>query len=248
MKYKIDIDMFEGPMDLLLHLINEAEIDLYDIPINSITEQFLGYLNKIETLNLEIASEFLIMASTLIEIKSKMLLPKKPVDEQMELEEIDPRTELVERLIEYKKYKTVSKKLREKEFTQSKVYYKPKEDIFEKTDDIQIEEMDISKLLKAVNNILANREKKERLLTINEIQREEYTLEECIEEIKSHLVNKDTIKFTELLNDNISTEKIITYFLSILELISIGFVLAKQTEDFTNIVIINRKDNERQDG
>ncbi len=244
MSYKIDIDIFEGPMDLLIHLINEAEIDIYDIPINTITEQFLVYLKRMEELDLEIASEFLIMASTLIEIKSKMLLPKKPIDEQMEIEEIDPRIELVKRLIEYKKYKTVSKELRVKEVVQRKVYYKPKEDIFENNIEIVVENMDISMLLKAVNNILKNREKKEILLSINEIQREEYTLEDCIESIRHQLTLKDNINFTELLDSNSNVEEVITYFLSLLELIRLEFIEVKQKKDFTDILIIKRKDKD----
>lgn len=248
MKYKVDIEIFEGPVDLLLHLINEAEIDIYDIPINNITEQFLDYLNKMEELNLEIASDFLVMAASLIEIKSKMLLPKKPVDEQMEMEEVDPRTELVERLIEYKKYKTVSQELKEKETIQSRVYYKPKEDIFEESEDIQLEGMDISKLLLAINNILKNREKKEKLLTINEIQREEYTLEECIGNIKDSLITRDEIMFTEMLNEDSSREEVVTYFLSILELTRMGLILVRQKEDFSDIRIINRKDEGLENG
>lgn len=244
MSYKIDIDIFEGPMDLLIHLINEAEIDIYDIPINTITEQFLVYLKRMEELDLEIASEFLIMASTLIEIKSKMLLPKKPIDEQMEIEEIDPRIELVKRLIEYKKYKKVSKELRIKEVVQRKVYYKPKEDIFENNTEIVVENMDISMLLKAVNNILKNREKKEILLSINEIQREEYTLEECIESIRYQLTLKDKIDFTELIDSNSNVEEVITYFLSVLELIRLEFIEVKQKNDFTDIIITKRKDKD----
>jgi len=110
MEYKISIDIFEGPMDLLLHLIDKAEIDIYDIPISLITEQFIDYLHKMDELNLEVTSDFLVMAATLLEIKSKMLLPQKEKNtgDQLETEDIDPRAELVKRLVEYKKYKSVS--------------------------------------------------------------------------------------------------------------------------------------------
>src|SRR5574344_16979 len=113
MDYKIMIDVFEGPMDLLLHLIEKAEIDIYDIPINLIAEQFLDYIRQMEELNLDITSDFLVMAATLLEIKSKMLLPKDKVPEDESfVEEEDPRMELVSRLVEYKKYKDAAEELR----------------------------------------------------------------------------------------------------------------------------------------
>ena len=124
MEYKIILESFEGPMDLLIHLIDKAEIDIYDIPINEITEQYIKYITKMEELDLEVTSEFLVMAATLLEIKSRMLLPpiKKETDgDQLEMEEIDPRLELVRRLVEYKKYKHVSKELQSLEETQKKI-------------------------------------------------------------------------------------------------------------------------------
>ena len=133
MDYKIMLDAFEGPMDLLLHLIDKAEIDIYDIPISHIAEQFLDYIRHMEDINLGVTAEFLVMAATLLEIKSKMLLPNKSTSDniQIEMEEIDPRAELVRRLVEYKKYKNAAEELRLFEILQSKVYYKPKEDLID---------------------------------------------------------------------------------------------------------------------
>src|SRR5690606_16700831 len=129
MGYKVAIEAYEGPLDLLLGLIQKHEIDIYDIPINIITEQFLEYIDTMEELNLEVTSEFIVMAEKLVEIKSKMLLAKEKIVEDGIEKEIDPRDELVQRLIEYKDYKGVAEKLKESESNESKVYYKPREDL-----------------------------------------------------------------------------------------------------------------------
>src|SRR5690625_107995 len=122
--YKVKVDGFEGPLDLLLHLVNEMEIDIYDIPVAEITEQYLQYIHTMQTIELNIASEYLVMAATLIEIKSAMLLPKKEVEYEDEYEE-DPREELVNRLIEYRKYKEAAEQLKEKELEENQIYTRP---------------------------------------------------------------------------------------------------------------------------
>lgn len=244
MEYKISIDIFEGPMDLLLHLIDKAEIDIYDIPISLITEQFIDYLHKMDELNLEVTSDFLVMAATLLEIKSKMLLPQKEKNtgDQLETEDIDPRAELVKRLVEYKKYKSVSEKLRELENIQSKVFYKPKEDIVDAIDEnLEIANMNINDLLKALNNIIKRRSSiKEKVLDVREIQREEYTLQKCVNEIKEKLKKERTIYFSSLLKEDSSRAEIITYFLSVLELINMKLINVIQDEDFSDLIIIRK--------
>lgn len=244
MEYKISIDIFEGPMDLLLHLIDKAEIDIYDIPISLITEQFIDYLHKMDELNLEVTSDFLVMAATLLEIKSKMLLPQKEKNtgDQLETEDIDPRAELVKRLVEYKKYKSVSEKLRELENIQSKVFYKPKEDIVDAIDEnLEIANMNINDLLKALNNIIKRRSSiKEKVLDVREIQREEYTLQKCVNEIKEKLKKESTIYFSSLLKEDSSRAEIITYFLSVLELINMKLINVIQDEDFSDLIIIRK--------
>ncbi len=247
MNYKVEIEAFKGPMDLLLHLIEKAEIDIYDIPINDITEQFIEHIYQMGELNLEIASEFLLMAATLIEIKSKMLLPNeiKTSDLQMEMEEVDPRVELVRRLVEYKKYKEVSKELREFEENQSKVYYKPKEELYEYEDEeVEIEGLDVSLLLKSISKIIKRKNKVENTLTINEIQREEYTLEDCIEDIKLKLESNSSFKFSKLLYKDTTKKEIIVYFLSILELIRMKYISVYQKEDFSDLIISKRVEKE----
>lgn len=240
MKYKIDIDIFQGPMDLLLHLIDRDKLDIYDIPINDITEQFIEYLYKMEELNLEIASEFLLMAATLIEIKSKMLLPieKKDNFDQLEMEDLDPRADLVRKLIEYRKFKNASEELKEYEHKFSKVYYRPKEDLMgEERIEINLDNLRVEMLVKALNNIIQNRSSIDGDITLSEIQRDEYTLEECIDEIKLLAEESERLLFSELLGNSIENKEIIVYFLSILELMKMKIINVVQEEDFSDIII-----------
>lgn len=242
--YKVEIDAFQGPMDLLLHLIEKAQIDIYDIPINDITDQFIQHVYQMGEINLEVASDFLVMAATLIEIKSKMLLPNEnaATEFQLEMEELDPRVELVRRLVEYKKYKNASQELRSFEKIQSQVYYKPKEDLFEYEDElINIEGLDPEVLLKSIIKIIGRKRSSEISLSISEIQREEYTLEECIEDIKELLENNSKLNFSDLISPDITKKEIIVYFLSILELIRMKFINVDQEEDFSDLIIIKRQ-------
>jgi segregation and condensation protein A len=243
MEYKIILETFEGPMDLLLHLIDKAEIDIYDIPINEITEQYLDHIKKMEELDLDVTSEFLLMAATLLEIKSKMLLPneKKLEGEQLELKETDPRFELVQRLLEYKKYKYVSQELQDYEEIQRKVYYKPKEDIlvFEKEEE-EIEEMDLEKLVEALNNLLRKNKNTITSINMDEIQKEEYTLDESMEKIKIKLEEEEEIKFSNLFDKSSNKKEIVTIFLSILELIRLKYITIMQENNFSEIIINKR--------
>lgn len=125
--YEVKLDAFEGPLDLLLHLINQYEIDIYDIPMAQITKQYMEYIHTMQQLELNIASEYLVMASTLVAIKSQMLLPKQEIIEDNEMEEYaeDPREELMQRLIEYRKYKEAAERLKEKEVEANQIFTRP---------------------------------------------------------------------------------------------------------------------------
>lgn len=247
MEYKIILESFEGPLDLLLHLIDKAQINIYDIPINEITEQYIEYITKMEELDLEVTSEFLVMAATLLEIKSRMLLPQLSREnnrEQLEMEEVDPRLELVKRLVEYKKYKYASKELQNFEKVQRKVYNKPREELSHfLEEDTELEEMDIDKLLKALNNLLLKNKEIQTSININEIQREEYTLDKCVEKIKQKLEQKEIIKFSRLFDKNSNRSEIVVTFLSILELIRVKYIIIYQESNFSDI-LIKRKDKE----
>ena len=202
----------------------------------------MTYLDEMKELDLEIASDFLVMASTLLEIKSKMLLPtKNNTDEnrQMEMEEIDPRMELVRRLVEYKKYKKVAEELKLQEINQNKVFYKPKEEFaYSKEEDLELDNLNLDELVKVLNKVLTKRNKKVKPIDIDEIQREEVTLEECINNIKDELNRRDNILFSELFNENSTRTEIIGMFLSILELIKSKYLKARQEKNFSDIVII----------
>lgn len=240
MDYKIVLDGFEGPLDLLLSLIEKAKIDIYDIPINIITEQYIEYIYAMEELNLSIASEFIMMAATLLEIKSKMLLPQEVIIVDDEEIEIDPREELIQRLIEYKKYKEVAEELRVSEDIESKVYYKPREDLSQFDDIYEEIQFDLNLLLKSINRIIGRRGLSNITLDVSEIQREEYTLKDCMAELLSKLKLKKSINFEELLSENFSRNEIVTYFLTVLELIRLRKIKVIQEKLNREIIITSR--------
>lgn len=237
MVYKIELDAYKGPLDLLLGLIEKAEIDIYDIPIASITEQFIEHVYLIKETDLQLASEFLVMVARLLEIKSKMLLPLEKSLNGDE-EETDPREELVKQLLEYKKFKEVAEDLRSFELIESKVYYKPQEDLSDYKDDyFQLGLFDLDILLKSLNNIIARRGLKNISIDIEEIQREEFTLKECIDNIMSALNNNKFIKFSRLLKEESNINEIVTYFLSVLELVKMKSIYIKQDKNFADLII-----------
>lgn len=241
MAYKIVLDAYEGPLDLLLSLIEKAEIDIYDIPINIVTKQFLEYISEMEEFSLTVTSEFLYMAATLIEIKSKMLLPQEKIIEDGVEFELDPRDELVRRLLEYKQYKEAAEVLKISESIESRVYYKPREDLSIYNDPIEeLGKLDLAQLVKVINNIIARNTSHKKLLEISTIHREEYTLEDCIDEIQIMLIRSKKFKFSDLLNIQTSKDEIITYFLSLLELIRLKSVFVYQDGIFTDLVIEKR--------
>ncbi|MDO5715048.1 MAG: segregation/condensation protein A [Tissierellia bacterium] len=240
MEYNIIIPIYEGPMDLLLDLIKDNEIDIYDIPISLITEQFLNYLDQAAQINLELTSEFILMASTLVEIKSKMLIPKTSFtkEEMVEEEEKDPREELVRKLLEYEKYKEASELLRKSQEYEKKALYKVREEIHSLEDLDLIKEGDIQKLSKAFLAILQRNKSR----NITSIYRDKFTVEEGISNILSRLLGHRTLSFEGLLEEDSTKIEIITYFLSLLELIKMGTVIAKQHLNNQDIIIFLRKD------
>lgn len=241
MNYNVKVDIFEGPLDLLLNLIEENKLDIYDIPINLITGQFLNYIKKMEEDSLEVTGDFLIMASTLLEIKSRMLLPKEKILIDEEEREIDPRDELVRRLEEYKIYKDVSRELRMYEVYGLNTYFKPKEELNFEDDELDLGQLDLKQLIKSINNII-RKSKIEDIDDSEEISREVYTMEECKSHIKLNLEGKKQCSFTDLINIPITKRKIIAYFLSILELIRQRLILVEQDDAFTDLIIMKRVD------
>ena len=210
------INEFEGPLDLLLHLIKENKMDIMNIEIERITDQYISYLNEQEKMNLEIASEYLVMASELIELKSKLLLPNPKTDEESE-EEIDPREELVNRLLEYQAYKEITKVLKEKEELRKEIYTKSPENIKQYVEEETKLSSDITldDLVEAFKKYLERKKESKPLktkVTTNEISVSSRRLE-----IKSILKKRPKISFFELF-PVLNKEYVVATFLAILEM------------------------------
>ncbi|MGA9172502.1 MAG: segregation/condensation protein A [Thermoactinomyces sp.] len=241
MDVKIKLDLFEGPLDLLLHLIEKAEVDIYQVPIARITDQYMEVITAAQERELEIASEFLVMAATLLAIKSKMLLPKQElIEEDFSMTEedwfVDPRTELVERLLEYKRYKRLGEVLRQKEAERSKVFSRPPLDLTPYTPEVNpVEGLTPDDLLQAFVEALKNRQPQEPMA---KVAREEISVSERMDEIYRELVQKGQLFFTHLLNwDTISKERVITTFLALLELMKLKKIVCRQQTLFGEILI-----------
>lgn len=233
----IKIQNFEGPFDLLFHLIEKSQVNICDIPVNEITNQYMDYLFAMQQLDLEITSEFLVMAATLLHIKSKMLLPEKKEKQE---DEVDPREELITKLIEYKKYKEFSRTLREREKEWDKVYYKLPEAIEFKWDDV-ILELSPDVLHKMYMRLIERNKKKvnkgaENITTI--IQHEKVSLRSKMREVIRTLINKAFIRFSDLFNLTIkSRTEVVTGFMAILELAKMKKIDIHQTKQFSEIII-----------
>ncbi len=234
MDYKVVLDEFEGPLDLLLHLIKQSNISIYDISIDLITKQYMDYINQMEELNLTIASEYLIMAAELIEIKSSSLLPKK---EQLDDEyEEDKREKLISRLIEYEQYKKITEAFKELEHLRKEVYTRePSElDEFKSNEKVTFEPLDLSVLMDAFNEFLKRKEEEKPLNT--KITNREYSVEHRNTEIKNLLKTKKKVNFYELFDIN-SRDYIVVTFLSILDLAKKQEIEIVQENNFNNIIL-----------
>ncbi len=244
MEYKIVLEKFEGPLDLLYHLIRKNKVDIYDIPIAKITEQYIEYIEKMKELDLDIASEFLLMVATLLEIKSKMLLPTKSDedDEYDNDEEDDPRKELVRRLLEYKKFKTAAEQLKLKKDLQSKIFIKPKEEIedFISNDLPKLEGVQLKDLISTFSQLMKKHLMLDENFSIKQIERDEITLEEAINNLLNIFSNNKKVRFNDLFQANYSKMKIIVTFLSVLELIKLNIITFTQDNSFGDIILIKK--------
>jgi len=229
----VSLDLFEGPLDLLLHLIKKTEVDVTDIPIARITEQYLGYLDLMRELNLEIAGEFLIMAATLTLIKSRMLLPSAEPDEE---EEADPRANLIRQLLEYQRFREAAQALNDRPRLHREVFTRPAE-----VDALESEKegpprLHVStwELLEAFRAVLA----RARPEAVHDVQSEGVTLRECIDAVLRTLSVARSVAFDSLFDEGASRSRILVTFLALLELVRLGAVEAIQEERFGPIMII----------
>nr|WP_243896097.1 segregation/condensation protein A [Paenibacillus sp. F411] len=239
------LETFEGPLDLLLHLIDQAEIDIQNIPVSEITEQYMTYLQSMKELELEITSEFLVMAATLLSIKSKMLLPKPPViemdDFDMDMEDdFDPRAELVQRLIEYRKYKGIAQHLHEKEWERSLIYSKEPEDLspyMPIAEENPVQGLHASDLIAAFQRALSKAVKR---TSYARIQRDEISVKDRIREVVNVLASQGPggrVLFSRLLHEDMVRHEIVVTFLAILELMKMKQIFAFQEKLFDDIVM-----------
>jgi len=241
MSYKVRLNVFEGPLDLLLYLVKKDHLNIYDIPIAEVTQQYLAYLDLMRLLDLNIAGEFMVMAATLMQIKSKMLLPA--VEGESAEPEEDPRAELVRRLLEYEKFKEIANTLKEKEAKQQEVFKRPKPEGPEsdKAEDKAETyfEASIFDLISAFSKALEQIPKE----LFYEVIKDEFTIEDKIHDILHLLLERQSVCLSELFSSCKSKIEIIVTFLSILELIRIREVVAIQKELFSEIEVMRNKNN-----
>jgi segregation and condensation protein A len=232
--YKVKLDIFEGPLDLLLYLIKKDEIDIYDIPIERITAQYLEFLDAFKTLDLEIAGDFIVMAANLIYIKSRSLLPKDQQPPEEGAEEDDPRWELVRQLIEYKKFKDAAAHLQQREIDReglfSRIAEKP-----EVVSERPLGEVSIFDLINAFNTALKRLNKPEDL---REIFEENFTVSDKIELIMKLTSSGVPLKFSELFATAASRAEIVVTFLALLELVRLKQLRTRQSEAFGEIELV----------
>lgn len=234
--YNVKIDEFEGPLDLLLHLIKKSSVDIYEISIDEVAKQYLDYINQMEKLDIEVASEYLVMASELMLIKSKSLLPQvKDEAEEEEAEEIS-RDNLISRLLEYKKYKEMTKNFKELEKGRKCIYTKAPSKLDKITDKKFVNDTDttVDDLLRAFSIFLERKDREKPLNT--KITNKEYSVKKRKSDIKNYLINNGKAEFKDLF-DMYNKSYIVVTFMSILELAKEEEVKLTQDYNFSNIYI-----------
>lgn len=243
MELTVKLQVFEGPLDLLLYLLEKNKVNIYDIPIVEITEQYMEYIREMKRQDLEVLSEFLVMAATLIDIKSRMLLPSNP---DIEEEEEDPRAELVQQLLEYKMYKCMAYELKDRQMDAGRVMYKkptipeevrayePPVDIHELMSDITL-----SRLHEIFESIMKKQQDKIDPLRskFGKIEKEEVSLEDKMEDLKKYAAGHRHFSFRGLLTAQSSKVEVIVTFLAILELMKMGTIRISQEHIFDDIQI-----------
>lgn len=228
--YTVKLEIFEGPLDLLLHLIRRNQVDIYDIPIATITDQYLGYLRMMRSFNLDVAGEFLLMAATLLQIKSKTLLPLPPDEEEEEGE--DPRAELVNRLVEYEKYKEAAARLHERDMLDRDIFVQRNQ--ARESEDRGLVEVGVFELIEALKDVLT----RASIEATYNITLDQITIEERIAQILEVVkLEGSGLLFTSLFSGASSREDIIVTFLALLELIKMRMIKVYQRTPFGPIEI-----------
>jgi segregation and condensation protein A len=243
MELTVKLQVFEGPLDLLLYLLDKNKVNIYDIPIVEITAQYMEYIAEMKRQDLDVLSEFLVMAATLIDIKSKMLLPRDPDDEE---EETDPRAELVQQLLEYKMYKCMAYELKDRQVDAQRVMFKKPtipEEVLEYQEPLNVEELVSDITLAKLNEIFKSimRKQQDKIDPLRskfgKIEKEEVSLEEKTEYLENYATTHKHFSFRSLLEAQSSKVEVIVTFLAILELMKTGKILISQEHIFDDIQI-----------
>lgn len=243
MELTVKLQVFEGPLDLLLYLLDKNKVNIYDIPIVEITAQYMEYIAEMKRQDLDVLSEFLVMAATLIDIKSKMLLPRDPDDEE---EETDPRAELVQQLLEYKMYKCMAYELKDRQVDAQRVMFKKPtipEEVLDYQEPLNVEELVSDVTLAKLNEIFKSimRKQQDKIDPLRskfgKIEKEEVSLEEKTEYLENYATTHKHFSFRSLLEAQSSKVEVIVTFLAILELMKTGKILISQEHIFDDIQI-----------
>lgn len=235
MSYRVKLDVFEGPLDLLLHLIKKDEVDVYDIPVARITDEYLQYLDLLESMNLDVAGEFLVMAATLTHIKSRMLLPVS--EDQTEEPDEDPRADLVQQLVEYQRYREVAMALGERPVLSRDVFHRsPAVAENDQGEGIRLKDVTLADLLEAFREVM------ERALreSFHEIITEEISIEECVELIQRRMEMDGPLRFRDLFAGAPTRRRLVATFLALLELVKRQMIRARQDDEHGEIVLFPR--------
>lgn len=243
----VKLQVFEGPLDLLLHLIDKNKIDIYDIPIVDITNQYMEYIKAMEQENLDVMSDFLLMAATLLDIKCRMLLPKEVNEEG---EEEDPRQELVQQLLEYKMYKLMSLELRDKQVEGERLWFKaatlPRE-VADYVEPVDLDQLIGDLTLQRLNDIFRDVMKKQVdkidpvRSSFGKIEQEEVSLEQKLDFVQAQVISHKSLGFRELLEKQCSKTQIVVTFLAVLELMKAGTIEVFQEQPFEDMRITARQ-------
>ncbi len=228
--YQVRLDAFEGPLDLLLHLIKKEELDIYDIPISRVTRQYLEYLEIMRMLDLDVAGEFLVMASELMRIKSRMLLP---IPKEEDEEAIDPRADLVRRLLEYRKYKEVAKDLKGREGERLEIYTRGWKPEVSEEPAVELQQVSIFQLLDVMRTVMFRFAQEK----VHRVTREEVKVEEKMDQLLEALESADGISFRSYVEACRSKIEVLVVFIALLELIRQQRVIAFQRVAFGDIWI-----------
>jgi segregation and condensation protein A len=236
--YKVKLEVFEGPLDLLLYLIKRDEVDIYDISIERIAKQYLEYIEAFQVLNIDLAGEFIVMAANLLYIKSRTLLPKEQQMPEDDADEDDPRWELIRQLIEYKKFKEVASQLRTREALQEKLFPRfPSHPELTPSGNLLVDEVGIFDLISAFQKVLKRLESRQKEEDLREIFEENFSVSDKIEFLLRVIYDGVPLRFEECFADAAGRAEIVVTFLAMLELIRLKQLRVRQENHFEEIWI-----------